>query len=62
MEFKLESKPFSWNDNLAEEAIEYFEDLELSYGASVVLGTALAKLKILEEQGAKVDESKLAKE
>lgn len=60
-EFKIESKPFSWNDNMGEDAEDVFDSIkyELSYGACVTLGTAIAKLKILEEQGAVVDESKL---
>ena len=57
-EFKIISKPFSWNDNMGEDAEELFNDISdsLDYGACMVLGTALAKLKLLELQGAKVDE------
>lgn len=60
-EAKIVVKPFSWNDDMGEEALEYLEDIiGLSYGAKVIIGTALAKLKILEEQGAKVDEQALS--
>lgn len=59
MEFKLESKPFSWNDNFSEDAMEVLAGVHLGYVSHQLLGIALAKLQILEQQGAKVDESKL---
>lgn len=64
MKFKIVSTPFSWNDNMSEDALETFEEIRhtLSYGACSSLGTALSKLKILEEQGAKVDELKLCQQ
>lgn len=52
------AKPFDWNDNLSEDAIEDFEAVSdrSSYGVAATIGTALAKLKLLEEQGCKVKE------
>lgn len=54
IEIKVE--PFSWNDDMAEEAIEDFDSIKhrLSYCASQSIGIALAKLQILEKQGARV--------
>lgn len=53
---EIVAKPFDWNDNLSEEAIEDFNAISdtLSYGVASTIGTALAKLKWLEEQGCKV--------
>ena len=53
------SKPFDWNDNLSEIAQEDFSMIrkDLSYGAATTIGTALAKLELLEKQGCKVKES-----
>lgn len=57
-EITLRADPFSWNDNMAEIAIEDFEMYrsDMSYCAAQSIGTALAKLKIMEEQGLKVEE------
>ena len=54
--FTIKSTPFNWNDKMGEEALDMFEDIQsqLSYDHSVVIGTALAKLALLENQGAKV--------
>lgn len=53
------SEPFDWNDNLSEIAQEDFSMIrkDLSYGAATTIGTALAKLELLEKQGCKVKES-----
>lgn len=53
------SEPFDWNDNLSEIAQEDFSAIrkDLSYGAATTIGTALAKLELLEKQGCKVKES-----
>ena len=55
---EIVAKPFDWNNNLSEDAIEDFDAVRdtLSYGAVATIGTALAKLKLLEEQGCKVKE------
>lgn len=55
---EIVEKPFDWNDNLSEIAIEDFNSISdtLSYGVTTTIGTALAKLKLLEEQGCKVEE------
>lgn len=49
----LYSKPFDWNDNLSEEAIEDFETIrgKLTYCTHQSIGLALAKLELLEKQG-----------
>ena len=54
----LYSKPFDWNDNLSEEAIEDFETIrgKLTYCTHQSIGMALAKLELLEKQGCKVIE------
>lgn len=59
-EFTVIEKPFSWNDNLSEIAIEDFMMIQdrLPYGVCQTIGVALAKLKLLEKQGAKVKEQK----
>ena len=61
MEFTLKEVPFSWNDNFSEIALEDFSMIQhsLSYGACQSIGMALAKLKLLEEQGCKVQEERL---
>lgn len=53
------SKPFDWNDNMSEIAQEDFSVIrkDLSYGVATTIGTALAKLELLEKQGCKVKES-----
>lgn len=63
-EYKFVCRPFSWNDKMGEEALDTIEELNhvLGYGTYQTLGVALAKLKILEEQGALVDESLLKDE
>ena len=50
-------KPFDWNDNLSEIALEDFSMIQksLSYGVASSIGTALAKLELLEKQGCKVE-------
>lgn len=52
------AKPFDWNDNLSEEAIEDFETIrgKLTYCQHQSIGMALAKLELLEKQGCKVIE------
>lgn len=57
MQENIISKPFSWNDKLAEEAQETLEALKIDIGycAYMTLGMALAKLELLEKQGAKVN-------
>ena len=52
------SKPFDWNDNIAEIALEDFSMIQksLSYGTASSIGMALAKLKLLEKQGCKVEQ------
>lgn len=61
-DFQLIEKPFDWNDNLSEIALEDFEialgQKALSYGTCQTIGMALAKLQLLEKQGAKVKEEK----
>ena len=57
MEFTIVEKPFSWNDNFSEVALEDFSMIQhkLSYSTCQSIGMALAKLKLLEEQGCKVE-------
>ena len=54
----ITAKPFDWNDNLSEEAIEDFEGVQkdLPYCTCQSIGMALAKLELLEKQGCKVEE------
>ena len=56
---EIKSMPFSWNNNMSEEAIEDFDSIreQLSYGVCQSIGMALAKLMLLEEQGNKVKEN-----
>lgn len=58
VEFTIKAVPFSWNDNLSEIALEDFSMIQksLSYGTCQSIGMALAKLELLEKQGAKVKE------
>ena len=62
MEFTLKVEPFTWNDNFSEVALEDFSMIqkELPYCTCQNIGMALAKLKILEEQGCEVKEQMLA--
>lgn len=55
-DFKIKVEPFDWNDNFSKLAIEDFECVQgnLPYCVSQSIGMALAKLKMLEKQGAKV--------
>lgn len=57
-EFTIKAQPFTWNDNLSEIALEDFSMIQkdLPYGICQSIGMALAKLKLLEEQGCKVEE------
>lgn len=50
-------KPFDWNDNMSEIALEDFSLIQksLSYGTATSIGMALAKLELLEKQGCKVE-------
>lgn len=54
----ITAKPFDWNDNLSEEAIESFESIRenLPYCICQNIGMALTKLELLEKQGCKVEE------
>ena len=54
------SKPFDWNDNMAEIAQEDFSVIkkDLSYGVATTIGMALAKLELLEKQGCNVETQK----
>ena len=54
---RIIEKPFDWNDNLSEIAQEDFSMIQqsLSYGTCQTIGMALAKLKLLEKQGCKVE-------
>ena len=54
----ITAKPFDWNDNLSEEALEDFEGIQkdLPYCTCQNIGMALAKLELLEKQGCKVIE------
>ena len=58
MDFTIKEEPFSWNENMSEVALEDFSMIQhgLSYCTCQTIGTALAKLKLLEEQGCKVKE------
>ena len=58
MEFTIKEEPFTWNDNFSEIALEDFSMIQkdLPYGICQSVGIALAKLKLLEEQGRKVEE------
>lgn len=58
MDVKIIVKPFDWNDNMSEVAQEDFSRIQknLSYGDATSIGTALAKLELLEKQGCRVQE------
>lgn len=49
----IEVKPFSWNDNFSEIALEDFDSIRssLGYCAAQSIGTALAKLQLMEKEG-----------
>jgi hypothetical protein len=51
-------KPFDWNDNFSEEALESFESIQkdLRYCTCQSIGMALAKLELLEKQGCKIEQ------
>lgn len=53
------SKPFDWNDNMSEVALEDFSMIQkdLPYCTCQTIGMALAKLELLERQGCRVKES-----
>ena len=57
-EFTIKAEPFSWNTDMAEVALEDFSMIQrdLPYCTAMTIGTALAKLKLMEEQGLKVKE------
>lgn len=57
-EYTLVSKPFDWNDNFSEIAMVDFSinAKKLPYVACQNIGMALAKLELLEKQGALVKE------
>ena len=57
-EFTIKAEPFTWNDNFSEVAMEDFSSIQkdLPYCMSQSIGMALAKLQLLEKQGAKVEE------
>lgn len=59
-DFQLIEKPFSWNDNLSEIALEDFSIIQpqLTYATCQSIGMALSKLELLEKQGARVKEQK----
>lgn len=59
IEIELEAKPFDWNDNFSEIALEDFSKIQkdLPYCICQNIGMALAKLELLEGQGCKVEES-----
>lgn len=48
---EIESQPFSWNDKMAQLAIEDFDSIrnDLPYCQCQSIGLALAKLKMIEE-------------
>ena len=58
MEFKINTLPFSWDDNFSEIALEDFLMIkqELPYCVCQSIGMALTKLELLEKQGCKVNE------
>jgi hypothetical protein len=57
MEFMIKAENFTWNDDLAEVALEDFSMVQkdLPYCICQTIGMALAKLKLLEMQGCKVE-------
>lgn len=63
-EFTIVSKPFDWNENMSEIALEDFSMISksLGYCTAQTIGTALAKLELLEKQGCKVKTEKELKQ
>ena len=61
MDANIKAESFSWNRNFSEEAQEDFDMIRsrLPYCACQSIGLALAKLEILEAQGAQVEEETL---
>ncbi|MCQ2382919.1 MAG: hypothetical protein MJ060_03775 [Clostridia bacterium] len=59
-DFQIIAKPFDWNDNLSEIALEDFTIIQpqLTYATCQSIGMALSKLELLEKQGATVKELK----
>lgn len=59
-EYTLKKVPFSWNDNFSKIALEDFSMIQkkLPYCICQNIGMALAKLELLEMQGAIVKEKK----
>ena len=57
-EYTIVEQPFSWNEKLAEVALEDFSMIQrdLPYGICQTIGMALAKLQLMEEQGLVVKE------
>lgn len=57
-ETTITAEPFTWNDNMSEVALEDFSMLQqnLPYCIAQNIGTALAKLQLLEAQGCTVTE------
>ena len=55
-ELEIVEKPFDWNDNFSEIALEDFSMIQksLPYCTCQTIGMALAKLKLLEKRGCKV--------
>ena len=53
----IKSEPFSWNDNLSKIALEDFQAIRssLSYCTAQSIGTALAKLQLMESKGLNPD-------
>lgn len=51
-DYKIESHPFSWNDKMAQLAIEDFDSIWdlLPYCQAQSIGLALAKLKMIEDK------------
>ena len=54
---RIIEKPFDWNDNFSEIALEDFSCIQknLPYCTCQTIGMALAKLKLLEKQGCKIE-------
>ena len=60
-QFDLIEIPFDWNDNFSEIAMEDFRLIQkdLPYCSCQTIGMALAKLELLENQGAKIKEQEI---
>ena len=56
MSIEIKAEPFDWNEPMAQLAQEDFEEYreKMSYCAAQSIGMALAKLGLLENQGAHV--------